>query len=77
MRHHVLDLVGLPRDPGGEDVGVVTAGDRRQRLRLADARLLEVVAVEAEAEHGPAREPLREAPEGVAVLVDHGHGMAF
>ena len=44
--HHVGDLVGLPGDAHGQDVGVVPAGHGGQRVGLERARLLEVVAVE-------------------------------
>ena len=48
--HDVGDLVGLPGDARGEDVGVVAAGHRGQGVRLGAPGLLEVVAVEARAD---------------------------
>src|SRR5439155_20291305 len=74
--HDVGDLVGLAGDPRGEDVRVVAAGHRGQRVGLADAGLLQVVAVEAETEDRPTGEALGEPAKGVAVLVDDGHRVA-
>ena len=71
----VLDAVGLACDAGAEDVGVVAAGDRRERAGLVDAGGREVIAVEAEADDGLAAEVLRETAEGARVLVDDGHGV--
>src|SRR5207248_8995343 len=42
-----------------------------------DAGLLQVVAVEPEAADGRPRELLRQATEGVSVLVDDGHRVAL
>ena len=63
---HVLDLVGLTRDAGGQDVGVVAAGDRHQRRGPGEAGRVEHVAVEAGPHHvgaGPVLgQPLLEGP---------------
>ena len=71
----VLDAVGLAGDPGAQDVGVVAARDRRERLGLGDAGRLEVVAVEPEADHGGAGEVRRQAAERPGVLVDDRDGV--
>jgi hypothetical protein len=73
--HHVGDLEGLASDASGQDVAVVSARHRGYRVDLLDPRLEEHVAVESETDHGLAAPPLREAPEGVGVLVDDRHGM--
>ena len=74
--HHVGDLVGLPGDAHGQDVGVVAAGHRGQRVRLERAGLLEVVAVEPRP-HDAGAVPLLEAAEGLGRLVQDGHRMAL
>ena len=71
----VLDAVGLACDAGAEDVGVVAAGDRRERAGLVDAGDREVVAVEAEADDGLAAEVVGQTAERARVLVDDGHGV--
>ena len=45
--HDVRDVERLAGHAGGQDVGVVAAGDRREGVRLGDAGLLEGVPVEA------------------------------
>ena len=51
--HHPGDLVGLPGDPHGQDVGVVAAGDGGQGVGPDGPGPLEVVAVETRAHHLP------------------------
>ena len=74
--HHVGDLVGLPGDAHGQDVGVVPAGHGGQRVGVQRARLLEDVAVEPRP-HDAGAVPLLEAPEGPGGPVHDGDGMAL
>ena len=74
--HHVGDLVGLPGDAHGQDVGVVPAGDGGQRAGLVRPGLLEVVAVEPRA-HDAGAVPVLEAPEGPRRPVQDGHRVAL
>ena len=62
--HDPLDAEGLAGHPGGEDVGVVAVGDGGDGGGLADAGLLEPVAVEPDPDDLPAAEPLVEPAEG-------------
>jgi hypothetical protein len=71
-RDHLGDVVGLARDPGRQDVGVVPARDRQERIRLLDAGVLEHVPVEPEPHDRSGLEPRRQAGERRGVLVDHG-----
>ena len=68
----VLDAVLLPCDAGGEDVGVVTARDGGERVRLVDAGGPQGVAVEADPRHGAAVEARAQPAERGLVLVDDG-----
>ena len=54
-RDHVLDPVVVARDARAQDVGVVAAGHRRQRVGPAGVGLEEDVAVEARAHAGSCR----------------------
>ena len=74
-RHDAVDLEGLACDACRHDVGVVAARDRRHRAGVADAGLLERVAVEAEADDAIAAEALRQPAERVLLLVDDGDGV--
>src|SRR5436190_639420 len=47
-RDHVRHVVVLERDASGDDVGVVSVGDRDESIGLLDARLLQDVAVVAD-----------------------------
>ncbi len=71
----VLDAEGLAGDPRGDDVGVVAAADRGERVGLLDAGLDQGLAVEADARSPAGRGSLAEAAEGERVLVDDGDGV--
>ena len=71
--HDLLDAEGLAGHPRGDDVGVVAAGDRRERVRPTDAGLLQDLLVEAVAGHPVAVEARAEPSEGVGLAVDHRH----
>ena len=71
--HDLLDAEGLAGDPRGDDVGVVTAGHGRERVRPADAGLLQHRLVEAVAGHPVAVEARPEPAEGVGLAVDDRH----
>ena len=75
--HHVGDLVGLPGDAGGEDVGVVAAGHGGQGVGLAGPGPVEVVAVEARSDHVVPGQSGGQAAEGLGVPVDDGHRVAL
>ena len=53
---HPLHAEALPRDTGGDDVGVVAGGHGGEGVRARDAGLLEDPAVEAHAGEGAAAE---------------------
>ncbi len=74
--HHMGDLVGLPGDAHGQDVGVVTARDGGQRTGLVGPRLLEVVAVEARADDAGAV-PVLQAAERPGRPVEDGDRVAL
>ena len=77
MRATTRSTPKVSRAAGGQDVGVVAVGDGGDGGGLADAGLLEPVAVEPDPDHLPAAEPLVEPAEGDRVLVDHGDGVAL
>ena len=74
--HDVRDVERLTGNAGGQDVGVVAAGDRSEGVRLGDSGLLQRVPVKPDAGDLPAGEALAEPAEGAVVLVDDGHGVA-
>ena len=71
--HDLLDAERLARHPRRDDVGVVTAGDRGERVGPPDAGLLEHGLVEAVAGDAVAVEVRPEPPEGVGLAVDDRH----
>ena len=71
----LLDAERLAGDTRGDDVGVVAAGDGRERVGAADAGLLQDLLVEAVSGHLVAVEPGAEAPEGVGLAVDDRDGV--
>jgi hypothetical protein len=73
--HNMGDMEGFPGHPGGEDVGIVTAGYCGEGICIGNAGLLEGVPVEADPGDLAAREALAEPAESPVVLVDDGHGM--
>src|SRR5436305_1146841 len=72
----VRGLVGLPGDPGREDVRVVPARDRSQGARVPDSGQLQVVPVESEAHDRPPRPLGRQPAQRPRVLVDDRHAVA-
>ena len=60
-------------DPRGDDVGVVAAGDSRERVGPPDAGFLQDDLLEAVAGDLLTVESGTEAPERVGLAVDHGH----
>ena len=60
---HMGDVEGLAGHPGGQDVGVVAAGDGGEGVGLLDAGLLERVPVKADAGDLAAGETGAEPPE--------------
>ena len=67
----VLDAEGLAGHAGDEDVGVVATGDGGDGTIGGDAGRGQNVAVEPDADHGGAREPLAETAERLEPAVDH------
>src|SRR5699024_2622182 len=70
---HVGHPEGLPHHPGGDDVRVVPAGDRSEGVRLLDTGLGEGIPVETHPGDPASLELLRQAAEGIRVLVDDRH----
>jgi hypothetical protein len=62
----------LARHSRRQDVGIVAARDREERVRLLDTGVLEHVPVEPEPHDRSGLEPRRQAGERRGVLVDHG-----
>jgi len=73
---HVRHAERLARDPGGEDVRVVAAAHRRERVGVVDAGLDERVPVEADPGDPLALELAAEPAERIGVLVDDGDRVA-
>ena len=73
---HLRDVVVLAGDPGRDDVRIVPVGDGHERIRLLDPRLLQHLAVEAEADDGFGLEARREPVERLWPLIDDGDGVA-
>jgi hypothetical protein len=61
-------VIGLARDPGRQDVGVVPARDRQERIGLLDAGVLEHVAVEPEPHDRSGLEPRGRRANAAAFL---------
>ena len=70
---HLGDVEVLPGHPSGHDVRVVAVGHGDERVRLLDARVLQDVPVEPDADDGPGVEPRGQAVERLPALVDDGH----
>ena len=73
--HDGLDAEGLPGHPRGDDVGVVAAADRGERVGPLDAGLGQHVLVEAVAGDLGAVEHRSQPPERVGVAVDDADGV--
>ena len=71
--HHVLHMEGFARHAGGQDVGVVAAGDGGKGVGVFNVGLLERVLVKANAGDLAPAKTGAQAPEGPLVLVDDGH----
>ena len=69
---HPLDAERLAGDPRGDDVRVVTAGDRGERVRLPRTGLDEHLAVEALPDDLTPAEVRAEPAERLGILVDDG-----
>ena len=72
----MLDSVALPRNPGGEDVGVVATAHGGECVGTVDPGLLEGLTIEADALDRDSREAAAQATEGLGILVDDGDRVA-
>src|SRR5690625_4493860 len=71
----VRDAELLAGDARRDDVGVVSAGDRRERIGGVDGGTLEDRTVEASSGHRQTGVRRAEPAEGIRILVDHGGGV--